>query len=180
MAARPLAQEGRKRYALGSPRSWQDDAPLSTAHAIAGGGSILGRQASMPRRVLYVDGEMPIDDLKDRCALLLPTVGSDRAAARENLTILARHNQQPEAAFPNIAEHEERVSTGKSSEHKVQAMTLGLISDPEWTKLLKAVRAERDGVEVGEVSPPEVQRAEVPTRPLVPKTVSPLIYLPGN
>ena len=39
---------------------------LSIAHAIAGGGAFLRWQATTPRRVLYIDGEMPAVTLQER------------------------------------------------------------------------------------------------------------------
>lgn len=78
---------------------------LSIALAIAGGGKLLGWEAATPRRVLLVDGEMPEDDLRDRLHLLKGTVeGLDLEAARRNLTILARHGQNPDAPFPDFGD----------------------------------------------------------------------------
>ena len=43
---------------------------LSIAYAVACGESILGWQASTPRKVLYVDGEMPAIAMQDRLSLI--------------------------------------------------------------------------------------------------------------
>ena len=76
---------------------------LSLALAIAGGGSLLGWSAPRPARVLFIDGEMPLDDLKGRLGILAGAVeGIDLAAARANLTILARHHQDPDTPFPDF------------------------------------------------------------------------------
>lgn len=82
---------------------------LSFALAVAGGGSLLGWTAPQPRRVLLIDGEMPLDDLKGRLEGLSQTIdGLDLGAARTNLTILARHHQHPDAVFPDFGKEEEQ------------------------------------------------------------------------
>lgn len=81
---------------------------LSLALAIAGGGSLMGWSSSRPRRVLLIDGEMPLDDLQDRLRMLAGTVdGIDMAAAGANLTVLARHGQEPDARFPDFGGEED-------------------------------------------------------------------------
>jgi hypothetical protein len=82
---------------------------LSLALAIAGGGSVLGWRAPSPARVLIIDGEMPLDDLKVRLETLAGAVeGIDLDAARKNLTILARHHQDPDAAFPDFGAEDQQ------------------------------------------------------------------------
>jgi len=44
---------------------------LSIAHAIASGDKVLNFEATDPRRVLYVDGEMPASTIKDRLAKVI-------------------------------------------------------------------------------------------------------------
>jgi len=84
---------------------------LSLALAIAGGGSVLGWRAPRPARVLIVDGEMPLDDLKDRLTSLTATVEDlDLDAARKNLTILARHHQAPETPFPDFGAEDQQAA----------------------------------------------------------------------
>lgn len=78
---------------------------LTLALSIAGGGSFLGWTVSEPRRVLLVDGEMHREDLADRCRSLLATVeGCDHALAGQNLTVLSRQHQHPDADFPDLAQ----------------------------------------------------------------------------
>lgn len=82
---------------------------LSLALAVAGGGTVLDWTAPSPRRVFVIDGEMPLDDLKGRMNTLLQAVtGVDVDAARENLTILARHHQDARARFPDFGAAEEQ------------------------------------------------------------------------
>jgi hypothetical protein len=50
---------------------------LSIAHAVAGGGKFLGWQAQRPRRVLYLDGEMPTTLLQNRYAEVVRSLGID-------------------------------------------------------------------------------------------------------
>ena len=47
---------------------------LTLALAVAGGGTVLGWTSPKPRPVLYVDGEMHAQDLRDRLRLLAATV----------------------------------------------------------------------------------------------------------
>ena len=75
------------------------------ALAVAGGGSVAGWKADKPRRVVLIDGEMHIEDLKERLAMLAGTVeGLDMGAAGRNLVILSRQDQSPEVRFPDLAE----------------------------------------------------------------------------
>ena len=67
---------------------------LSLSLAVAGGGELLGWKSEKPRAVLYVDGEMHIQDLRERLATLAGAVtGCDMGAARRNLTVLSRQDQ---------------------------------------------------------------------------------------
>jgi AAA domain len=60
---------------------------LSIGVAVASGASFLRWQAPKPRRVLLVDGEMPLPDLKQRLSAL--SVGRGLKVANENFKILA-------------------------------------------------------------------------------------------
>src|SRR5262249_2387718 len=44
---------------------------LNIAHAVAGGGLFLGWRVPRPRRVVYLDGEMPAAALKERYAVII-------------------------------------------------------------------------------------------------------------
>jgi KaiC/GvpD/RAD55 family RecA-like ATPase len=83
---------------------------LSAALAVAGGGEFLGwspekKEDGQGWRVLYVDGEMHITDIQERAKMLLDAVADiDRDKAAQNLQLLARQHQDPEAAFPSITE----------------------------------------------------------------------------
>lgn len=80
---------------------------LTLAVMVAGGGSALGWHSPKPRKVLYVDGEMAVEDLKERAARLIETVeGIDREAAGRNLLILSRTYQEPETVFPDMAQRD--------------------------------------------------------------------------
>lgn len=82
---------------------------LSIALAIAGGGALLGWRSPKPRRVLIIDGEMPLDDLQARLGSLAGAVEDiDLDVARNNLTILARHHQDPKAAFPDFGNEDQQ------------------------------------------------------------------------
>lgn len=82
---------------------------LTLTIAMAGGGSVMGWHCVKPRKVLYWDGEMAMEDIKDRLELLHQTVeGLDIEAYRKNLTIIARSNQNQTAIFPDLSEEEGR------------------------------------------------------------------------
>lgn len=82
---------------------------LSLALAIAGGGSLLGWRSPAPRRVLFIDGEMPLDDLQGRLASLAGAIEDiDLDVARNNLTILARHHQAPSTPFPDFGNEDQQ------------------------------------------------------------------------
>lgn len=76
----------------------------SLALAIAGGGGVFGWKAEAPRKVLIVDGEMDMADIKDRLRPQLETIdGGDHKTALLNVILLARHNQDAETRFPDLA-----------------------------------------------------------------------------
>lgn len=80
---------------------------LSAALAMAGGGSFLGWEAERPFKVLYIDGEMPEQDLRDRLAMLIEAVpGIDREEARKNLKLMAKQAQEPGAYFPELSDED--------------------------------------------------------------------------
>ncbi|WP_165790870.1 AAA family ATPase [Pleomorphomonas carboxyditropha] len=68
---------------------------LAMALAVAGGGTLFGLwEAPRPRRVLIVDGEMDLIDLRERLEVLMPTIpGIDREAALRNIQFVARLGQ---------------------------------------------------------------------------------------
>lgn len=106
---RPWLREQESALIWAAPGVGKTMLTLSLALAMAGGGRLLDWTAPAPRRVLVIDGEMPLDDLKGRLEVLSQAVeGLDLAAARENLTILARHQQHPDARFPDFGAADEQ------------------------------------------------------------------------
>ena len=85
---------------------------LTAALAVGGKGSMFGWEPDAnvtaddgDWRVLYVDGEMHIGDLQDRARFLIDAVpGINRTKAYSNLQFLARQQQHPTAAFPEITD----------------------------------------------------------------------------
>jgi hypothetical protein len=75
---------------------------LGIAHAIASGGEFLCWRAPQPRRVLYVDGEMPAATQQERYAAVV--AASKRDAPCENFRLLAA-DIQPDG-LPDIADAE--------------------------------------------------------------------------
>ncbi|HME86144.1 MAG TPA: AAA family ATPase [Roseiarcus sp.] len=75
---------------------------LSIAHAIACGGEFLCWGAARPRRVLYIDGEMPAQTLQERYAAVVGA--SRRDAPQENFRLVAA-DVQPDG-LPDLADAE--------------------------------------------------------------------------
>jgi putative DNA primase/helicase len=66
---------------------------LSTALALASGTPFLGWEVTRPLKVLYVEGELPLASLQDRCRVL---------GVHENLTII-NPELQPDLYLPHLA-----------------------------------------------------------------------------
>jgi hypothetical protein len=81
---------------------------LTLALMMAGGGSAFGWTSPKPRRVLLVDGEMTVQDITARLALLAPMAieGLNLDVAMGNLEVLSRHHQNAEWDFIDIANKE--------------------------------------------------------------------------
>jgi hypothetical protein len=78
---------------------------MGAAIAVAGGGEFLGWKAGKPRRVLYVDGELPLRLLQRRVELATRMSVRHQIDPRENLSILTPGVNR---VSPNIAEEEGR------------------------------------------------------------------------
>jgi RecA-family ATPase len=77
---------------------------MTIALAVAGGGKACGWTFQRPRPVLLLDGEMHVEDVRDRLVMLAATVdGLDMKAADRNLTVLCRQDQTPDVKFPDLA-----------------------------------------------------------------------------
>jgi putative DNA primase/helicase len=73
---------------------------LSIAHAIASGGAVMKWRASQPRRVLYVDGEMPAAQIQQRMAQIM--VGADAQPPEPDFLRFLSADLAPEG-LPNLA-----------------------------------------------------------------------------
>ena len=72
---------------------------LAIAHTVASGGAFLRWHAQRPRRVLYIDGEMPAVLLQQRYATVVAALGTE--APRENFRLLAADLQTE--GLPDLA-----------------------------------------------------------------------------
>jgi putative DNA primase/helicase len=81
----------------GVGKTW---AALGVAHAIASGSAFLRWRASRPRRVLYIDGEMPAVMLQERYAAIVAASMTDAPA--ENFRLVAA-DFQPDG-LPDLAD----------------------------------------------------------------------------
>jgi putative DNA primase/helicase len=72
---------------------------LNIAHSVAGGGFFLGWHAPKPRRVVYIDGEMPGASLKERYAII---IANSEFEAPEDTFRLVAADLQPDG-LPDLA-----------------------------------------------------------------------------
>ncbi|WP_041354817.1 AAA family ATPase [Nitrosococcus halophilus] len=79
---------------------------LSAALAVAGGGKLYHWDAPIARRVVFVDGEMDIEDLQERCEKLIEPLDVNIKTARNNLLFLAQQDQSLDVEFPDLATDE--------------------------------------------------------------------------
>lgn len=101
----PWMRQGESVMVYAAPGVGKTLFAMSLALAVAGGGILLNTwQAGTPRKVLYIDGEMPMDDIKERARLLLPSAGGSSEAASGNLHIMARQHQAADAWFIDLAQ----------------------------------------------------------------------------
>ncbi|HCU6104518.1 TPA: AAA family ATPase [Legionella pneumophila] len=75
---------------------------LGIAYAVAKGGKFLTWEASKPRNVLYIDGEMPASVLQERLANIILMMGDDKIGGR--LTIITPDLQK--FGMPDLATKE--------------------------------------------------------------------------
>lgn len=100
----PWLKEGESALIYAAPGVGKSMFALSLALAVAGGGKYLDWEAPRPYRVLFVDGEMPMDTIKERTELLLKALpGIDQELIRQNLHVFARQFQDASVTFPNLA-----------------------------------------------------------------------------
>lgn len=101
----PWLKEGESALIYAAPGVGKSMFALSIALAVAGGGKFLDWEAPKPYRVLFVDGEMPMDTIKERTEMLLQALPDlDRDLVRENLHVFARQFQKASVDFPNLAD----------------------------------------------------------------------------
>ena len=105
----PWLRQGESAMIYAPPGVGKSLFALSMAIAVAGGGKLLDCwQAPKARRVMYIDGEMPLDDIRERAAMLLPASGGDAATARNNIHISARQFQHSGVTFTDLTNEASR------------------------------------------------------------------------
>jgi RecA-family ATPase len=118
----PWLKEGESALIYAAPGVGKSMFALSLALAVAGGGKYLDWEAPKPYRVLFVDGEMPMDTIKERTELLLKALpGIAQDLIRQNLHVFARQFQDASVTFPNLA------TTDGQAELERQAMGYDLV-----------------------------------------------------
>jgi len=77
---------------------------LAVAAASGNGAGFLGFQGvGEGTRVLVIDGEMDVEDLKQRLDLIVNAVNADQTKVRDNLILASRQHQPFDVDFPDIA-----------------------------------------------------------------------------
>jgi hypothetical protein len=113
----PWLKQGESALIYAAPGVGKSMFALSLALAVAGGGKFLDWQAPRPYRVLFVDGEMPMDTIKERTELLLKALPEiDQEVIRKNLHVFARQYQDPSVTFPNLATPEGQAELERQAE----------------------------------------------------------------
>lgn len=83
---------------------------LGMAYAVASGGEFLGWRAPKPRRVLFVDGELPANTLRERLALIIMGTSEGLTECREDLGMLRLVTPDlQEGPMPDLATREGQV-----------------------------------------------------------------------
>ena len=83
----------------GLGKSWYS---LSLALAVAGGGDFVGYKAPKPRKVLYLDGEMSLEDLQDRINSLIQKMKLDVNIVNKHFKLVARTFQDYKKYLPDL------------------------------------------------------------------------------
>ena len=84
----------------------------SIATAITGGGMIKEGlwENEKPEKVLLIDGEMDMEDLKERQELSIKATGADQESVYKNLQIISRQDQMMNLGFLNLGNKESQKS----------------------------------------------------------------------
>ncbi len=103
---------------------------LSLALAVAGGGRFIDWwNAPKARRVLFVDGEMPLDDIQARVDTLQPCAGGNCEAIAANLHIMNRQYQPGGVAYVDLAEEASREALVRHvKKHEIDLVILDNLS----------------------------------------------------
>ncbi|MGG7564904.1 AAA family ATPase [Rhodovulum sp. DZ06] len=108
----PFLRSGETALVWGATGLGKTQFSLSLVIAMASGGSVGGFSCPEPRKVLLVDGEMHLQDIRDRVRMLVRTgaviPGAPETEWMDNLVILARQDQEPGAGFIDLSEPEDR------------------------------------------------------------------------
>lgn len=75
---------------------------MGVAAAVAGGGTFGHWSSPEPKRVLYIDGEMDMSDLKSRFQSIVGAADGDRDQIAGNVFLYARHDQPESAPMPDF------------------------------------------------------------------------------
>lgn len=115
----PWLREGESAMVFAAPGVGKSMFALALALAVAGGGTLLNRwQAPKPRNVLYVDGEMPLDDIRSRVQAMTDAAKGSPETIHANLAFLSRQQQAQGIRFVDLAEEESREDLIRQAKEK--------------------------------------------------------------
>jgi CRP-like cAMP-binding protein len=119
---------------------------LSIALAVAGGGALADWKAPTPRKVIYIDGEMNQQDIRDRIKMLTDNEAVTLTSvdtALENLTIIARQAQAIGTDFFDITDKDTQTEILKMARQG----NVGLIILDNFTTLSDDLSDENDATQ---------------------------------
>jgi hypothetical protein len=82
---------------------------LTVALIMAAGGAAMGYHAPVASRVVYVDGEMALEDLQERVRVLVGALGLDAEAVANNLVLIAADWQEEPLPMLDTSDGQQRV-----------------------------------------------------------------------
>ncbi|HWX49186.1 MAG TPA: AAA family ATPase [Roseomonas sp.] len=111
---KPWLKEGQSALIWAGTGVGKTQLSLTLGPLAAGGGTAAGWSNDRPRKVLIIDGEMRLSELTERLVGLAKDIeGLDLDAAKENIEVRARQDQEPGVEFYDLAVSEDQDAISK-------------------------------------------------------------------
>lgn len=151
-------------------------AALSVAVAVASGGKVFDWRAPMPKRTLYVDGEMPAIAMQNRLAALINGVAAP-SHTKKNLTLITPDLQpcfMPDLSTPSGQMMLEPYLKGVDTQEIAEKLhEKGIeIKPPTLAKYMNEFRRGKDKKKDTPPPPAQPQKAALAAKPDKPASVS--------